>query len=78
MKKTLIAIFAFAVVLSFGCDGTDNPPQVEGYGTGVFDIVTIDSCEYIVTDVYYGYYFIHKQNCKYCAERNTPAGGGNE
>ena len=29
-------------------------------------IVTIDSCEYIMTD----HGICHKQNCKYCAERN--------
>lgn len=39
-----------------------------------FEIVVIDSCEYIVFDRVNGYAgsggICHKQNCKYCAERS--------
>ena len=39
-----------------------------------FEIVTIDSCEYIVFDRVHGYAgsggICHKQNCKFCEERS--------
>jgi hypothetical protein len=36
-----------------------------------YDIVIIDSCEYIQWGVSYGYLNItHKGNCKFCAERS--------
>lgn len=39
-----------------------------------FEIVVIDSCEYVVFDRVHGYAgsggICHKQNCKYCAERS--------
>lgn len=33
-------------------------------------IITIDSCEYILSGVYAGNSICHKGNCKYCLERN--------
>lgn len=40
---------------------------------GGFNIVIIDSCEYLIKDETAGYsgygYFAHKGNCRYCKER---------
>ena len=34
-----------------------------------FNIIIIDSCEYINRGVYGGAVLVHKGNCKFCAER---------
>ena len=36
-----------------------------------YDIIVIDSCEYIQWGMSYGYLSVtHKGNCRYCAKRN--------
>ena len=42
---------------------------IENGGT-FFDVIEIDSCEYIVGNAGYKGYLAHKGNCKYCAKRN--------
>ena len=32
-------------------------------------IISIDSCEYIERNVYYGIMLVHKGNCRFCKER---------
>ena len=32
-------------------------------------IISIDSCEYIERNVYYGTMLVHKGNCRFCKER---------
>ena len=34
-----------------------------------FEIMEIDSCEYVVKYFDMNYFFAHKGNCKYCTER---------
>lgn len=70
MKK-LILLLALAFVMC-GCDlNLENQsqevqrlldPRID------YDIIIIDSCEYIRTSGYDTHYE-HKGNCKYCAER---------
>ena len=71
MKKiTLLALTAFMMV---GCEYRTNSEKEEAKRLGGFDIVVIDSCEYLKKDDWAGYqgfgYFAHKGNCKFCAER---------
>ena len=56
MKKILL--FALTAFMAVGCSN-----QYNGY-----EIITIDSCEYIKHPNCY--YLVHKQNCKFCKMRN--------
>jgi hypothetical protein len=70
--------FAFAYVLLVavifcGCESAmpqNSSKTKDTYDMGQYKIVEIDSCEYIVSDVYAGYDICHKGNCKFCAERS--------
>lgn len=64
MKK-LILLLTLAFVMC-GCyrQNADGSYTV-GNAFNEFNVLTIDSCEYIVD----GYWMSHKGNCKYCAER---------
>ena len=60
MKK--LALLALAALMIVGCDKSTN--SVDGY-----DVVIIDSCEYIRNENFYGCVIVHKGNCRYCQER---------
>lgn len=60
MKKIL---FILATVLLCSCEKTTT---VYSKGNFPYDVVEIDSCEYIKS----AYRLAHKGNCKYCRERN--------
>ena len=73
----LIAIFTFCSCVE---NSQANMPKQEckkvtsNFGK-TYNVVNIDSCEYLVThsNTYYGYDVIsitHKGNCKYCQKRN--------
>lgn len=59
MKKLILTLTAIMMV---GCDKSIS--SVDGY-----NIVIVDSCEYIRNENYYGNVITHKGNCKYCQER---------
>lgn len=65
MKKLLF--IALLAMIMAGCENKrgHNSRKVDG-----FDIVTIDSCEYIIRSYYKGGIMAHKGNCKFCLERN--------
>ena len=65
MKK--IILLALTALVMTGC-GTNNTETkaISGYD---IDVIEIDSCEYIISHVYYGQVIIHKQNCRFCKER---------
>jgi hypothetical protein len=68
MKKLLLlALFAMIMV---GCE----EKGYKGGNVDGFDIVIVDSCEYLIKSkpaAYAGYgYMAHKGNCKFCLERN--------
>ena len=56
-----------------GCEYQDNAKIEEAKRLKGFNIVVIDSCEYLKKDDWAGYqgfgYFAHKGNCRFCAER---------
>jgi len=60
MKK--LVLLALAALIMVGCDKSIS--SVDGY-----DIVIIDSCEYIRNENFYGCVIVHKGNCKYCQQR---------
>lgn len=64
MKK--IILLAITTLMVVGCieAGVKKVHVKEGER-----IVSIDSCEYIERDMYYGSVLVHKGNCRFCAER---------
>lgn len=60
MKK--LVLLALVALMMVGCDKSTN--SVDGY-----DIVIIDSCEYIRNENFYGCVIVHKGNCRFCQER---------
>ena len=76
MKK-LILLYALAFVMC-GCETSMSETNKEKIPQTIYpETVTIDSCEYIVCYAVGGTQtvsfkkpiYIHKGNCKYCAER---------
>ena len=78
-RNALYAVLA--AVIFCGCELPDQPKaepkkpvERNVLADNDFEIVTIDSCEYIVFDRRIGYAgsggLCHKQNCKYCTERS--------
>lgn len=63
MKK--IVLSALTAIVLTGCTGFDESYN-DNMPTG-YNVVVIDSCEYIHGTLTYG--LSHKGNCKYCAER---------
>lgn len=62
--KTVIVGYTMLVAVIFtGC-------KDEQYVKDEFEIMEIDSCEYVVKYYDMNYFFSHKGNCKYCAERS--------
>lgn len=71
MKKIiLLALTAFMMV---GCEYKTDAEIEEAKRLNGFNIVVIDSCEYLGRDESHGYqgygYFAHKGNCRFCKER---------
>ena len=71
MKK--IIILALATLMMVGCEYKTDAEIEEAKRLNGFNIVVVDSCEYLEnTDQagYFGYgYLAHKGNCQFCAER---------
>lgn len=71
MKK--ITILVLTALMMVGCETKTDAEIEEAKRLNGFNIVVIDSCEYLKkTDArsHQGYgYFAHKGNCKYCKER---------
>lgn len=59
----ITAICLLAAVIFTGCK---NKQDVRDE----FEIMEIDSCEYVVKYYDMNYFFSHKGNCKFCAERS--------
>ncbi len=48
----------------------DSDRDIRGNDGGGYDVVVIDSCEYLVRQSGYSGYMAHKGNCKFCKIRN--------
>ena len=65
--KTFLTIVA--VLMLTACNETTKTRTTENIDGTTFDVIEVDSCEYLVaTRGYYGY-MAHKGNCKYCEQR---------
>lgn len=62
MKKIILLILT--TMMMVGCDEPKSINHIEG-----FNIVKIDSCEYIEQYTYMHLIYIHKGNCHFCKER---------
>lgn len=60
MKK--LVLLALSVMIMTGCDKSIS--SVDGY-----DIVIVDSCEYIRNYTASGNIVVHKGNCRFCQQR---------
>lgn len=73
MKSNIYYLFlALMALLLMSCE---EAPRTEKDSVIEYDVIEIDSCEYIMVQsrTYYGYIVTsigHKGNCKYCIERN--------
>lgn len=71
MKK--IILLALTVLMMAGCEYRTDAEIEEAKRLNGFNIVVIDSCEYLKKDETAGYsgygYFAHKGNCRFCKER---------
>ena len=71
MKK--IILLALTILMMVGCKYRTDAEIKEAKRLSGFNIVVIDSCEYLKgseTREYRGYgYFAHKGNCRFCKER---------
>lgn len=68
IRKTLILILVSVCLYSCCSDKNSEPIRLDINGEAYYEIVIIDSCEYIFgtdTQAYNGGYFLtHKGNCK--------------
>lgn len=74
MEVKKIILLVLATLMMVGCDNkTDAKKIEEAKRLNGFNIVVIDSCEYLKKSRAMGYqgfgYFAHKGNCRFCAER---------
>ena len=68
MKKVILLILAILAIVS--CEYKTEADREEAKRLNGFNIVVIDSCEYIIQNRASGYsYFAHKGNCRFCKER---------
>ena len=71
MKKLISLMLATLAIVS--CEYRSEAEIEEAKRLNGFNIVVIDSCEYIVKTETYGHqgfgFFAHKGNCRYCKER---------
>ena len=71
MKK--IILLALTALMMVGCEYKTDAEIEEAKRLKGFDIVVIDSCEYLemlTTTGYQGFgFFAHKGNCRFCKER---------
>ena len=71
MKKIVSLMLATLAIVS--CEYRSEAEIEEAKRLNGFNIVVIDSCEYIVKTETYGHqgfgFFAHKGNCRYCKER---------
>lgn len=66
MKK--LVLLALAALMMVGCIEHKGTP-IKDSNNCTWEVVTIDSCEYIVEYSKYGSVLSHKGNCRFCQER---------
>ena len=71
--KAIIALvylitIILAALLLMSCE-SESKGQPAGNVDG-YEIIVVDSCEYLILPYYRGGVMVHKGNCRYCIERN--------
>lgn len=67
MNKALL--FLIALLMLTACQETRKTKTIDNVGGTAFDVIEVDSCEYIIGSAGYKGYMAHKGNCKYCEQR---------
>ena len=67
MRKSITFIIALLTLTA--CIGTRKTKTIDNVSGTAFDVIEIDSCEYIIGTAGYMGYMAHKGNCKYCEQR---------
>ena len=75
MKKFMIIA---AVLMLTACNTTRTGRTTENVDGSAFDVIVVDSCEYLIGDCGYSGYMSHKGNCKYCEQRRKQYGHYND
>ena len=52
------------------CERALQTRTIENINGTCFDVIEIDSCEYVIANAGYKGYMAHKGNCKYCEQRH--------
>ena len=73
MKKLFLLVLT--AMMMVGCDDRTTAEIEEAKRLNGFNVIIVDSCEYLKSkevDGYAGFgFFAHKGNCKFCAERRN-------
>lgn len=69
MRKAILTIIALLTLTA--CNESRKTQTIESVGGTSFDVIEIDSCEYIIGSAGYKGYMAHKGNCKYCEQRRS-------
>ena len=67
--KIFLSLFLFIGMVLMLASCTKAERTVKNVDGTSFDIIEVDSCEYIIGDAGYQGYMAHKGNCKYCEQR---------
>lgn len=67
MRKAILIIIASLMLTA--CNETRKTKTIDNISGTAFDVIEVDSCEYIIGSAGYKGYMAHKGNCKYCEQR---------
>lgn len=67
MRKAILIIIALLMLTA--CNETRKTKTIDNVSGTAFDVIEVDSCEYIIGSAGYKGYMAHKGNCKYCEQR---------
>ena len=67
MRKAIIFIVSLLTLTA--CNETGKTKTIDNVSGTAFDVIEVDSCEYIIGSFGYRGYMAHKGNCKYCEQR---------
>ena len=71
-RRLFLILLALAALMIVGCKSRTDAETEEAERLKGFNIVVIDSCEYLEHSETYGHqgygYFAHKGNCRFCKE----------
>jgi len=66
-----VILFLIAMLMLTACNETRKTKTIDNVSGTTFDVIEVDSCEYIIGSAGYKGYMAHKGNCKYCEQRRN-------